>query len=524
MEMASSKRQFIKNVGSGWLTQTSAAVVGLIMLPYNLSHLGTEVYGISVLAVSAIAMLDFLNHGLGSALLRFFSQAIAKNDQAEIASLSSTSQAIVGGLGLFGCLVILAGIPWFLHFYEIAPTHHHETVILLICLAITFFQRFHAMVFANILMASQRFDLVNFNSIFASWLRLALLIFFYAMFNPSLVQLGLATIVSNTFSYVTIIVLCFKRLGKSIFFSPRQVKLSRAPAVFSFSSVVMFDTIFFAASLQLPVMIIGKILGKEMAAFFSPAVLVASYFFSIMGQMAIPLAPIASRDLVENQQKNIGRWAILFGQIIAVFGYGCIVLSVLFMPDILRLWLGTDFMWTSATVTVLIAGSACMQIQTVNYNLALGGSTIAPFACRSVVMAILTSSGTLLGTMYWHWGILEVAVCITTTRILSDTFFLGGIYSRLFQYSFADYFFKVYIRPAFSGGILLIVALFCRHWPLAISFFVPKSVVRLGTEIIAVGCLYLGLTWAFGLSQATKELLFKKNSLISMRGTIKDEL
>jgi len=45
MKMAGHKRQFIKNVGSGWLAQTSAAVVGFIMLPYNLSHLGNEVYG-----------------------------------------------------------------------------------------------------------------------------------------------------------------------------------------------------------------------------------------------------------------------------------------------------------------------------------------------------------------------------------------------------------------------------------------------------------------------------------------------
>jgi hypothetical protein len=35
MKMAGHKRQFIKNVGSGWLAQTSAAIVGFIILPYN---------------------------------------------------------------------------------------------------------------------------------------------------------------------------------------------------------------------------------------------------------------------------------------------------------------------------------------------------------------------------------------------------------------------------------------------------------------------------------------------------------
>ena len=505
--MAGHKQQFIKNVGSGWLAQTSAAIVGFIMLPYNLSHLGHEVYGISVLAVSAIAMLDFLSLGMGPALLRFFSQAIAKNDKVEITSLSSTSQLILGGLGLLGCLIILAGIPWFLQFYEIAPAHHHETVILLICLAVIFFQRFHTMVFANIVMASQRFDLVNFNSIVTSWLRLALLIFFYTMFNSSLAELGLATVLANTFNYLLTIAFSLQQQGKSVLFSPRQVTLSCLPTLFSFSALTLVNTIFFAASIQLPVMIIGKTLGKEMAAFFAPAVLVATYFSSIMGQIAGPLTPLASRDLVQNQGKNIGRWATLLGQVIAAVGYGCIFLSILFMPDILRLWLGAGFTWMSATVTILLTGIVYAQIQVINYNLALGASTIAPVAYSSVVMAILTSLGTLLGTMYWYWGLLQIAVCITTVRILRNTFFLAGMYSRLFHYSFVDYFFKVYIKPAFGGVLLLVAGLLGQRW-LVIN--TSPGLLLLGAEIIAVGCLYLGLTWIFGLSAETKQLLFKK--------------
>ena len=499
--MPSHKQQFIKNVGSGWLAQTSAAIVGFIMLPYNLSHLGNEVYGISVLAVSAIAMLDFLSLGMAPALLRFFSQAIAKNDEIEITSLSSTSQLVIGGLGLLGCFIVLVGIPWFIQFYAITPLHHHETVILLICLAITFFQRFHTMVFANILMASQRFDLVNLNSIVTNWLRLALLIFFYAVFNSSLIQLGLATILASTFNYLILMLLSVKQWGKNVLFSPRKVAASCLPSLFSFSALAMIDAIFYTASIQLPVMIIGKTLGKEMAAFFYPAVLVGSYFSSIIGQIAAPLTPLASHDLVTNQGKNIGCWATLFGQLIAGVGYGCIFLSVLYMPDILGFWLGPAFTWTSATVTILLTGIVCAQIQVANYTLAVGVSTIIPFVCRSVVMALMTSFGTLLGTIYWQWGLLEVAVCIAALRILSDALFLVSVYSHLLHYSLAEYFFKVYIRPAFGSGILLAVILFSRHWFVVDVF--PERVLLIA-EIICVGCLYLALTWIFGLSRETK--------------------
>ena len=504
--MSSVKKQLIKNTCSGWVAQLSAAAVGFIILPYNLQYLGKDVYGISVIAVTVIAMLQFLNLGMGPALLRFFSQAIAKNDKDELEKISSTSQLILGGLGVIGAVVIFAGIPWFLRFYEIAPENHHETKVLLFCLAISFFLSFHSMVFTGIVLASNRYDAINLNGVISSWLRMGLLVIFYNVFIPSLIWLGAAILISGIYSYLTVIGLSFHNQGKAILFSAKKVTLSWLPVLFSFSFLSLINSVFFSASIHVPLLIIGKTLGKETATLFYPAILVATYLFSILAQICNPLTPIAAQDQVNAGGKNIGRWAILFGQIISCVGYGCIFAAVVFMPDVLRIWLGNDFVDMSLTVTVLTIGVVYASIQGVNYNLALGANTIAPIAYSSVVMAILTSLGALLGTLYWNWGLLEVALCITIVRVLRNTFFLSWIYSKIFNYSFRDYFFKVYIKPAMAGIPLLALIYIIKH-----TFLMSQvGLLLLILEIFVTALLYMFVTWFGGFSMETRSFLLKR--------------
>jgi len=495
------KQQFIRNTFSGWFAQLSAAIVAFIMLPYNISHLGKDVYGISVVAVSATALLQFLSLGMGPALLRFFSQAIAKKDQEEMIVLSSTSQLLLGGLGIVGFLIILAGTPWFIWFYEIDPEHQLETRYLLLCMGISFFLQFHSIVFTNIVLAGNRYDLVNLRSVISSWLRLGALFFLYSFFTPSLTLFGIALLFGGVYNYLTLFWFCFREHGSRVaFFSPKKITWSRLPSVFAFSGYSMLNSIFFAASIQIPIMIIGKTLGKEMATAFAPAVLIATNLSLILGQIASPLAPLAGRDAVETGGKNIARWAILMGQLVACVGYGCIFMAIIFILDVLRLWLGNDFIWTSSVVVVLISGIVYASIQAVNYNLALGASSIAPVAYSSVVMAVLTSLGTLLGTMYWNWSLLEVALCITIVRILRNTFFLSWIYSNLFSYDFSDYFNKVYIKPALPGLLTYLFFLVLRQF----VFPLNAGLVVLGMEIASIAFVYVIFTWFFGLGKEIK--------------------
>jgi membrane protein EpsK len=501
--MPSLKLQFIKNTCSGWSAQLSAAVIGLVMLPLNLHYLGNEVYGISVLAVSAIAMLDILSLGMGPALLRFFSQAVAKNNKEEICTISSTAQLILGSLGLLGCIIIIGCIPLFLRFYKIPSIHNHATTVLLVCLSVTFFQKFHMLVFSNIMMASHRFDLFYLNSMIASWLRMGLLLLFYKIFAPSLIWFGLAILLSNTLNYIVIIWLSFNAYGKCVFFSYAHVARKLFSTILSFSFIMLLNSALTSISIQVPVMIIGKTLGTDVLAFFFPAMAIANYLHAILDQFAVSLAPIASQDKINNNGKNLGRLAISMGQIVAHIGFFCICIAIFFMPDVVQLWLGHNFLSIAPLATVLVCGIVCGNIQSINYRLALGAATILPYVYGNAFNALLIVGGTLFGTMYWGWGLWEVCICIAVGRIVGYTFYPSWVYSKSFSYRLSRYFYEVYLRPIFTSVFVVAAFWLIRRYIVGDS----ASIFILGMELLIVVLIYSGALWFYGFNRETKLLL-----------------
>jgi hypothetical protein len=329
---------------------------------------------------------------------------------------------------------------------------------------------------------------------------------FYNLFTPSLAFLGLALLLGGIYNYVALIAMSWRESGSAVFFSYKCIVPVRLLELFSFSLLALIQNVCFSASIQVPLLIMGKTLGKESAAMFSPAILIAAHLSSCLCQISRPLTPLAARDHVKTGGDNIGRWAIMLGQVAACVGYGGIFASVVFMPDVLRVWLGDDFVSISLVVTVMVTGIVYSTIQNVNYNLALGMSTIAPFAYSSVIMAVLTSLGTLLGTLWWNWGLLEVALCLSIIRILRNTFFLSWIYSRLFKYSFCDYFFRVYVKPVIGGLVLLSVVMTVKHQFLNFS----PGVILLGVEIAVVALMYAVIVWYFGFSRETRSFLLRR--------------
>lgn len=488
--MTKIKKQFLRNTITGWLTQLSAAAIGFTLLPLNINHLGKDAYGISVLAVSALAMLNMLDLGMAPALLRFYSQAIAKKEHEHLRMLVSTSLVLLGGLGVLGFSIIVLLSPLFVKFYHIASNMAPATYYLLLCMAISFLLSFISMVYNGLMLASNRYDSVNYLAIASQLLRLGLLYLFYHIMTPSLILLGLAILIGSAANLLVLIVMSNKQLGESSGFLYKYVDKKVLKPLFSFSLLAFINSLFFSASTQIPVMIIGKTLGVNMVTAFFPAVTVSMYLASILSQISSPMVPLASRDLYQNEGNNMGRWATLLGQLVACIGYASVLILVVYGQEILVLWLGQDMAQSSSIpVMILATGVVFGSIQAVNYALALGTSNIAPVAFSSVWMAIVTSIAILLGTVFWHWQLIEVAVCMTVVRFIRNGYYLPYVFSKVFKYNYASYFVTVYIKPAMALlPVLLLGFLFKNH-------LAQDNTLYLFLSSIVIAPLYAVLCW-----------------------------
>lgn len=94
------------NVTGRYVTIGSQLLLGLVMLPFNIRHLGADDYGLWMLAASFVAYFPVLDLGYGVAMERFVAHYRTRRDAAAISEIASTLVFLFAGIGL----VALAGV------------------------------------------------------------------------------------------------------------------------------------------------------------------------------------------------------------------------------------------------------------------------------------------------------------------------------------------------------------------------------------------------------------------------------
>src|SRR3954467_2728016 len=100
-----------RNVGTRYLAIFVDGALGLVMLPFNVSHLGKSAYGLWALTTSVLWFFGVLDLGYGSALVKFIAQYRAWRDRTALNEIISTIAVVFTGVGSM-CLIVTALLAW----------------------------------------------------------------------------------------------------------------------------------------------------------------------------------------------------------------------------------------------------------------------------------------------------------------------------------------------------------------------------------------------------------------------------
>ena len=95
-----------RNVSTRYLAIGIEAALGLVMLPFNIAHLGQAAYGLWMLTASVTAYFSILDLGYSGALLKFVAEYRARRDERSLNEVLSTSFWLFAGFG--GCVYLAA--------------------------------------------------------------------------------------------------------------------------------------------------------------------------------------------------------------------------------------------------------------------------------------------------------------------------------------------------------------------------------------------------------------------------------
>lgn len=187
------KRQLISSSAYRAVEAIWAAVVMLIVTPILIRSLGTDSYGLWLLLLSGIGLMNFFELGFASAIQRRMAQAIEHQNLEQLNRLYSS------GLCLFGLLSVLAVaalflLAWFPGWLGIDPTHQHLALLAFLFFGLKVVLDFIANAIHGIFSGQLRFDLDSQIAILAMTSKAFLMVLFVKPYGV----LGLVVITITT--------------------------------------------------------------------------------------------------------------------------------------------------------------------------------------------------------------------------------------------------------------------------------------------------------------------------------------
>jgi len=181
-----------RNVSTRYLAIGVDAVIGLLLLPFNISHLGPSAYGLWMLTASMTTYFSVLDLGFGGSTVKFVAHYRAKRDVQGLNEIASTLFGVFAVTGTLAYLVFVALSFYIGRIVNITPEQEVTARSLMLIIGVYVSMGFPFAVFGGIINGFQRYDLNNLVGVVSSVIVAAVNVAMLTM-GFGLVQLVLVT-------------------------------------------------------------------------------------------------------------------------------------------------------------------------------------------------------------------------------------------------------------------------------------------------------------------------------------------
>jgi len=147
-----------RNVASRYLVIVIESLVGFLMLPFNVRHLGSEAYGLWILIGSVVVHFSILDLGFGGALVKFVAEYRARRDVEALNEIASTMFVVFGVLGLVAYAAVIVVALNLNHVFRITPDQAALGKWLLLIIGLNIAANFPFSVYGAVINGFQRYD------------------------------------------------------------------------------------------------------------------------------------------------------------------------------------------------------------------------------------------------------------------------------------------------------------------------------------------------------------------------------
>jgi O-antigen/teichoic acid export membrane protein len=439
-------------------------IIGIWMTPFLIHKLGVSSYSFIPLTTSIVTFLGLATISTNSSIARFLTLDIQKNNFE--AATKTFSTAVSGNMliiaGLFPVAILFVFICRAT--LTIPDSVLDDATFLFGFTALSFLISTCGSMFLTVPYAYNRLDLRSGNDFIRYLTRIILIIGLFYFFKSSLVNYGIAALLSEIAALITSIFI-WKKIAPSLHYRINKFDKKILKEMLTMSSWVLLNQTGSLLFLNTELIIVNKICGPANAGEYG-SILQWSYLLrSMAGVMAAVATPIALQLYSNGEIKNLERFIVRSVKFLGLFLAIPIGLLCGIAKPLLNLWLGHQFAYLAPLMILLIL------------HLCINLSVLPLFSLQICFNKVKTPGFVTLIT-----GVLNVAGAVALS--LTNLSFYGIAIAGMISLSLKNVFFTTWY------GAKLLSTRIC-------VFLIP--IMQIAVATISVFLISSGFTYFIGI-------------------------
>jgi O-antigen/teichoic acid export membrane protein len=442
------RRSAYLNVLSNWAGFVISTAIAFFVSPFVVRHLGDSAYGVWVLLGSLTGYLGLLDLGVRGAVTRYVANFHAVGDHREVSRITSAALTIFLIAGILAIIVSVALSLFAVNSFHIPTSYRFAARVILIMAGFNIAASLAGGVFGGILVALERFDLVNLLEVLSGILRtgaiVVMLLRGHGLITLALIQLLFTATTGAIYGWIC--VRQYPELQVSVAACDRQhVKI-----IFSFSAYLFLLTISNNLIFYTDSVVIGYFLPVSLITFFAIAGNLVNYARTLIRGISTTATPRSSALNAEGNVEGVRRVLLKGSQYATVIILPIALTFMLRGKTFIRLWMGPQYGGPSGHVLwILSLALIFMASELVAMSTMIGINKHKPLAIIYFAEALcnLALSIALVGP----FGIFGVAWGTTLPALVVSLLFWPWYVRHTLGVPVRTYLTATWLRPAFTA-------------------------------------------------------------------------
>lgn len=362
-----------RNISTRYLAILCETVFGLIMLPFNLNHLGAAQYGLWMLVGSVTVHFSILDMGYGGSLVKFIAYYRARRDSRALNEIASTMFFVLASFGVIAyAIAMLLAFNLASIFPKISPEQLELGKWLLLIIGIHVSLAFPFGIFGGITSGFQRYDANSMVAIGTSS-AVALVNFLLLWNGYSLLTLVACTTVVRIVAYFVYRLNAYRaypdlRIRPSLF---RRARLKEVTGFSVYSAVIDWAN---KLNYQLDQVVVGAFLGSAAVAVWAVAERIVWGTQRLTNQLNGVLFPVIVSSDATNDNRRLQQ-ILQQGTLLSLATVLPIAVALVMLADpLIRAWTKNAEMAAAVPVLQILAVAVAVRVGNATGSTVLKGS------------------------------------------------------------------------------------------------------------------------------------------------------